>query len=92
MDKLDRLSRKLEIDEKTDKIHSKQAEKYDETVRKLKRLLREARDYSKQSCEDTQTAYHDLEEKAGEILEQAEDRKQVVESRHAAQAQLAKER
>lgn len=92
MDKLERISRKLEIDEKTNKIVAKQADKYEEIVRKLKRSLREARDYAKQGGDDSATIYQDLEEKAAEIMEQSDDRRQAIESRHAASMQIARDK
>lgn len=89
MDKIERLSRKFEMDENTDKLNQKQADKYEDCIHKLKRALREAKEYAKQTDRENLDIFHSIEEKAAEIMEHADERKSVLEARYAANKQLA---
>lgn len=90
MDRLERLSRLLAIDEKSGRI--KQIDEFGENVRRLKKLLKEAKEYSSAEGSASSTEYLELERRALEVMEDADDRKSACEAKYAAKKQLEQDK
>lgn len=86
IDRLERLSRQLAVDEKTGRIQ--QADEMSDILRRLKKVLKEAKEYSSIGGSDHGSEYSELETTALEAMEEADDRRSACESRFAARKQL----
>lgn len=90
MDKLERVSRQLAMDEKSGRL--KQNDDMVETVRRLKKLLKEAKEYSSAEGSASSTEYLELERSAIQAMEDADERKCACEAKFAARKQLEQDR